>query len=86
MRWIRDEFLRRVAGRAAGVVALGALGDGTAWGRGLGGASADAVRFHRFVSRPDLRAQYLTVQQSAAGRAAGLIFVAPTPGPATAAR
>ncbi|MGZ4353511.1 MAG: arylsulfotransferase family protein [Gaiellaceae bacterium] len=73
--WTREGFLRRVAGGAAGMVALGALGEGVAWGRG------DAVRFHRFVSRPDLRAQYLTVRQSAPGRAPGLIFVSPNSGP-----
>ncbi|HSP72844.1 MAG TPA: hypothetical protein VLN26_10775, partial [Gaiellaceae bacterium] len=79
--WTREEFLRRVAGGAAGAVAFGALGEGVAWARGDAAAVADAVRFHRFVSRPDLRAQYLTVEQAAPGRASGLIFVAPNSGP-----
>lgn len=77
----RTEFVRRLAGGAAGLVALGALDDRVAWGRGSAKATVDAVQFHRFVSRPDLRPQYLTVRQAAPGRAPGLLFVAPNSGP-----
>jgi hypothetical protein len=71
----RAAFVRRVAGGAAGLTVLGALGDVPAWAR------VDAVRYHRFVSRPDLRAQYVTVRRSAPGRCGGYLFLAPNSGP-----